>query len=92
MTAFPARPACADSGKLAENGVRYVALRTIGYDNVDLKAAERLGIRVSTPDIRRMRFSYAVMLMLMCIRKAGYIMFRSHTADYSSVHPARRAA
>ena len=33
--------------KLAENGVRYVALRTIGYDNVDLKAAERLGIRVS---------------------------------------------
>ena len=31
--------------KLAENGVRYVALRTIGYDNVDLKAAERLGIR-----------------------------------------------
>ena len=32
--------------KLAENGVRYVALRTIGYDNVDLKAAERLGIRV----------------------------------------------
>ena len=23
------------------------------------------------------------MLMLMCIRKAGYIMFRSHTADYS---------
>ena len=25
--------------KLAENGVRYVALRTIGYDNVDLKAA-----------------------------------------------------
>ena len=27
--------------------------------------------------------NYTVMLMLMCIRKAGYIMFRSHTADYS---------
>lgn len=33
--------------KLAENGVRYAALRTIGYDNVDLEAAKRLGIRVS---------------------------------------------
>ena len=29
------------------------------------------------------------MLMLMCIRKAGCIMFRSHTADYCSVHPVR---
>ena len=30
--------------KLAENGVRYVALRTIGYDNVDLEAAKRLSL------------------------------------------------
>lgn len=70
--------------KLAENGVRYVALRTIGYDNVDLKAAERLGIRVSHAGYSPYAVSnYTVMLMLMCIRKAGYIMFRSHTADYS---------
>ena len=70
--------------KMAENGVRYVALRTIGYDNVDLKAAERLGIRVSHAGYSPYAVSnYTVMLMLMCIRKAGYIMFRSHTADYS---------
>lgn len=70
--------------KLAENGVRYVALRTIGYDNVDLEAAKRLGIRVSHAGYSPYAVSnYTVMLMLMCIRKAGYIMFRSHTADYS---------
>jgi len=61
--------------KLAENGVRYVALRTIGYDNVDLKAAERLGIRVSHAGYSPYAVSnYTVMLMLMCIRKAGYII------------------
>ena len=80
--------------KLAENGVRYVALRTIGYDNVDLKAAERLGIRVSHAGYSPYAVSnYTVMLMLMCIRKAGYIMFRSHTADYSrhgDAEPDRR--
>ena len=39
--------------KLAENGVRYVALRTIGYDNVDLSVSASA---YPTPDIRRMRF------------------------------------
>ena len=61
-----------------------MALRTIGYDNVDLEAAKRLGIRVSHAGYSPYAVSnYTVMLMLMCIRKAGYIMFRSHTADYS---------
>lgn len=70
--------------KLAENGVRYAALRTIGYDNVDLEAANRLGIRVSHAGYSPYSVAnYTVMLMLMCIRKAVYIMFRSHTADNS---------
>ena len=70
--------------KLAENGVRYAALRTIGYDNVDLEAAKRLGIRVSHAGYSPYSVAnYTVMLMLMCIRKAVYIMFRSHTADNS---------
>lgn len=50
--------------KLAENGVRYVALRTIGYDNVDLEAAKRLGIRVSHAGYSPYAVSnYTVMLM-----------------------------
>ena len=69
---------------LAKNGVQYVALRTIGFDNVDLKAATRLGIHVAHGGYSPYSVAnYTVMLMLMCIRKAGYIMFRSHTADYS---------
>ena len=70
--------------KLAENGVHYAALRTIGFDNVDLEAAERLGIRISYAAYSPYSVAnYTVMLMLMCIRKAVYIMFRSHTADCS---------
>lgn len=69
---------------LAKNGVRYVSLRTIGFDNVDLEEAARLGIRVSHAGYSPYSVAnYTVMLILMCIRKAGYIMFRSHTADYS---------
>lgn len=70
--------------KLAENGVHYIGLRTVGYDSVDLNEAARLGIRVSHSGYSPYSVAnYTVMLMLMCIRKAGYIMFRSHTADYS---------
>lgn len=69
---------------LAKNGVKYVALRTIGFDNVDLKAATRLSIGVAHAGYSPYSVAnYTVMLMLMCIRKAGYIMFRSHTADCS---------
>lgn len=33
--------------RLVDLGVRFIALRTVGYDNVDLETAERLGIRVA---------------------------------------------
>ena len=64
--------------------MHYAALRTIGFDNVDLEAAERLGIRISHAAYSPYSVAnYTVILMLMCIRKAVYIMFRSHTADCS---------
>lgn len=70
--------------KLAKNGVKYVALRTVGYDNVDMEAAARLGIRISNAGYSPYAVAnYTVMLMLMCIRKGLYIMMRSHTADMS---------
>ena len=70
--------------KLAENGVRYVALRTIGYDNVDLKAAERLGIRVSHAGYSPYAVSnYTVMLMLMCLRNYKQALWRGQVNDYS---------
>lgn len=70
--------------KLAAVGVKYIGFRTIGFNSIDLEAAERLNIRVAHSGYSPYSVAnYAVMLMLMCIRKAGYIMFRSHTADYS---------
>jgi D-lactate dehydrogenase len=33
--------------KLYLCGVRYIALRSVGYDNVDLKKAKALGIKVA---------------------------------------------
>lgn len=70
--------------KLAKEGVQYIGFRTIGYNSIDLKAAKRLGIRVAHSGYSPYSVAnYTVMLMLMCIRKALYVMMRSHTADYS---------
>lgn len=69
---------------LSSAGIKYIGFRTIGYNSVDIKAAKRLGIRVSHSEYSPYSVAnYTVMLILMCIRKAVYIMFRSHTADYS---------
>ena len=71
--------------KLAAEGVKYIGFRTIGYNSVDLEAAKRLGIRVAHSGYSPYSVAnYTVMLMLMCIRKALYVMMRSHTADYST--------
>lgn len=68
----------------AERGVKYIALRTIGFDGINLKLAEELGIHISNaPYSPYSVANYTVMLMLMCLRKALYILMRSHTADYS---------
>ena len=70
--------------KLSAEGVKYIGFRTIGYNSIDLEAAKRLGIRVAHSEYSPYSVSnYTVMLMLMCIRKALYVMMRSHTADYS---------
>lgn len=73
--------------KLAEYGVKVISLRTIGYDNIDLKAASELGLRVS--NVRYSPYSVAnftVMLMLMCIRKAKHILLKMQAANYGFDH------
>jgi D-lactate dehydrogenase len=40
-------PQLSCSRKLYLCGVRYIALRSVGYDNVDLKKAKALGIKVA---------------------------------------------
>lgn len=70
--------------KFASFGVKYISLRTIGYDNVDMQAARELGLRVAHATYSPYSVAnYTVMLMIMCLRKALYIMMRSQTGDYS---------
>ena len=70
--------------RFAELGVRCVAAHSIGYDHIDLNAARALGLRVTNvtypPDGVA---NYAIMLMLMCLRRMPHIMKRSELQDYS---------
>lgn len=65
-------------------GVRYVATRSIGYDHIDLKKAEQLGMGVCRVSYDPETVAdYAIMLMLMCCRNMPHIMNRSLVQDYS---------
>lgn len=69
---------------LKENGVRYLTTRTIGYDHIDLAAAKELGITVANaPYGPNGVADYAVMLILMSIRKMKRIVERTNIQDYS---------
>ncbi len=65
-------------------GIRHVSTRTVGYDHIDLEAAKMLGIAVSNvsyaPDSVA---DYAIMHMLMALRKMGLVMKRFEGQDFS---------
>ncbi len=68
----------------AENGVKYVTTRTIGYDHIDVKAAKELGLTVANAPYGPCGVAdYAVMLILMTIRKMKRILERTNIQDYS---------
>lgn len=68
----------------ASYGVKYVVTRTIGYDHIDVAAAKELGITVANapygPDGVA---DYAVMLILMTIRRMKSIINRTRVQDYT---------
>lgn len=76
------------SGELIEAwsryGVKVISTRTVGYEHIDYRSAAKLGITVSnvsySPDTVA---EYAVMSILMAIRKMKTIMMRSMVQDYS---------
>ncbi len=69
---------------LRENGVRYLVTRTIGYDHIDMEAAKELGITVANaPYGPHGVADYAVMMILMSIRKMKRIIERTNIQDYS---------
>ncbi|NJP39680.1 lactate dehydrogenase [Oscillospiraceae bacterium HV4-5-C5C] len=69
---------------LYSRGVRYLPCRSIGYDHIDLEHARQLGLRVSNVSYPPTGVAhYAVMLMLMCLRKIEPIMSRARVQDFS---------
>ncbi len=68
----------------ADYGVKYVTTRTIGYDHIDVKAARELGMTVANAPYGPCGVAdYAVMLILMTIRKMKRILERTNIQDYS---------
>ncbi len=67
-----------------ENGVRYITTRTIGYDHIDMEAAKREGIHVgNAPYGPHGVADYAVMLILMSLRRMKRILERGSIQDYT---------
>ena len=68
----------------ADYGIKYITTRTIGYDHIDVKAAKELGMTVANAPYGPCGVAdYAVMLILMTIRKMKRIMERTNIQDYS---------
>ena len=68
---------------LSQAGVEYISTRSIGYNHINVKYAERLGISVEnvaySPDSVA---DYTLMLMLMAVRNAKSIIRRADIHDY----------
>lgn len=65
-------------------GVKYLTTRSIGFDHVDLKTAKELGMRVSNVSYMPNGVAnYAIMMMMMCLRRMPYIMKSAEVQDYS---------
>ena len=65
-------------------GVKYICCRSIGYDHVDRARARALGMRVANVDYPpRGVADFAIMLMMMSLRRVGHILKRGEVQDYS---------
>jgi D-specific alpha-keto acid dehydrogenase len=68
---------------LSRAGVEYVSTRSIGYDHIDVRYAESVGISVGTVAYSRDSVAdYTLMLMLMAVRHAKSIIRRADIHDY----------
>ncbi len=69
---------------LKANGVKYLASRSAGYNNVDMDAVKELGLRFSNASYSpHCVADFAVMMILMAVRKMKSIMKRVELNDYS---------
>ena len=69
---------------LSENGVKYLATRTVGFNHIDLEAAKKYGVRVSNAHYDPYNVAdFTVMLILMLLRKAKISVCRALVNDFS---------
>lgn len=70
--------------KYHQLGIKYIVTRTVGYDHIDIEAAKNTGIIIAnTPYGPEAVAEYALMLTLMCLRKADLIQQRFAIQDYT---------
>lgn len=70
--------------ELKNNGVKYLASRSAGFNNVDMSALKTLGLRFSNATYSpHCVADFAVMMILMSVRKMKSIMKRVELNDYS---------
>lgn len=70
--------------KFYDMGIKMISTRTIGYDHIDCKTAEQLGMCVSNASYSpNCVADYTIMLMLMSIRKMKRIIERAAINDFS---------
>lgn len=78
----PTEPEMID--RLKEGGVKVISTRTIGYDHVDIKYAQKADIGVTnvTYDPESVA-DYTIMMMLIACRKLPFIMNKASVQDYT---------
>ena len=70
--------------RLQQLGVRYVSSRCVGFNHIDLDAAKAAGIRVCNTTYPPYGVAeFAIMLMLMALRKCKPAIWRMQVNDYS---------
>ncbi len=70
--------------KLAKNGVKYLATRTVGYEHIDLSAAKKSGIQVMHARYNSTNVSdFTIMLILMLLRKCKVSIVRALVNNFS---------
>ena len=70
--------------QLKRQKINFISTRTVGYNHIDLRAANEFGIRVSNAYYDPNGVAdYTVMLILMSLRKYKQALWRANVNDYS---------
>lgn len=70
--------------QLKENGIRFLATRTVGYDHIDIKYAKKIGIRVCNASYAPDSVAdFTIMLILLALRKYKPAIYRQNVNDFS---------